>query len=67
MFKFFSGHGKLPQEFGDAYICKVLSITFTELQKQPSWWVEQMIELYSAENEVQEFNLKKQKNRKSIR
>ena len=59
---FFYGSGALPIEFSDAYICDLFEITYTELQKQPQKWVEQMMLIKSEKANAQKA-LSKQENK----
>jgi hypothetical protein len=61
LFKFFKGSGKLPSDFEDIYICDLLNITYTELEKQPADWVEKIILYKNQKAKVEEMEIKKQK------
>lgn len=42
-------------------MCYTLKITYTELLKQPMWWVSDMIDLISTKSEVEKKESDKQK------
>lgn len=48
-------------DFEDVYICDVLGITYTELEKQPAIWVEKMIIWKNQKTKVEEMEMKKSK------
>lgn len=40
-------------------ICDALKITYTELRKQPAWWVTQYKYYLAGKNKAEEFEMKK--------
>jgi len=66
LWQFFAGHGRLPEEFDEQYLCISLNLSKTELDKQPEEWVSKMIFYLSVKSEYDEFEMKKN-NRKSSR
>lgn len=53
MYKFFAGHSPLPEKYTDAFISNLLGLSWTELEKQPDWWVLQMIEFHEQKSKYE--------------
>lgn len=32
----------MPDNYGDVYLCDLFNMSYTELAKQPVWWVKKM-------------------------
>jgi len=41
-------------------LCFILKITFSELNNQPSWWVDDMLDIVTTKNSVEADDAKKQ-------
>ena len=67
MWQFFAGHGRLPEEFDEQYLCTSLNLSKTELDKQPEEWVSKMIFYLSVKSEYDEFEIKKKTKKPTAR
>jgi len=67
LFKFFSGNSPLPDFYYDQFICDSLSISKTELDKQPYDWVMKMMDYLKIKSEYQDFKLEVEKKRSNAK
>src|SRR3712207_926091 len=55
LFMFINGHGTLPEGFDEIYLCELLDIPlYTDLVKQPAWFLERKKLWVEAKAKVQE-------------
>lgn len=52
--------GKLPPEYIEVHLCQQLKMSYTELEKQPFWWVERMSEYLIAKGKQAEIEQKQE-------
>jgi len=65
LFRFFTGNASCPDFYSDQLICDSLSISKTELDKQPFDWVMKMMDYFKIKAEYQDFKSKSAKKRQT--
>jgi len=53
LYKSFLGKAHIPAEYEVAFLCDILHIPFTELEKQPFDWVLTQAEYYQVKSEAE--------------
>jgi hypothetical protein len=46
-----------------AFLCDVLNLSWSELEQQPAWWVEQMVEYYEQKGLAEKHKATVEENR----